>query len=218
MKKRRRIDKPFWFTDKVIREYLSLTTPYLTGRLLDAGCGKQPYRDMLQYDEYVGLEMNECMHPDVVGEVTDMHMFRCEEFDSVLSNQVLEHVHDFRKATHEFWRVLKPGGYLCVTVPFIARLHGTPHDYWRFSEFGIRYFLESNGFDVVLVEPMGGFFTTQCYLWLFFIFEKTARCRLTRYMCMILMVLLNPLFWLIHRLDRDRTTPFNYIALARKPK
>lgn len=216
MRSRYPLTSPWWFTDKVLRRYLVRSVPYLTGRLLDAGCGRRPYRDMLKCDEYVGLEFFVNFTPDIVGDVRNMKMIEDESFDSVLSNQVLEHVDDVGRAMTEMHRVLKPGGHLCVTVPFISRLHDMPSDYWRFSPSGLRYLLEKYHFEIVLIEPMGGFLTTQCYLWQFYIYERTLRSAITRNLCRIAMIVLNPLCLFLHKVDRDRTTPFNHLAIARK--
>lgn len=207
---------PWWFTDKVIRKYLAQGVPYLKGRLLDVGCGWKPYRRMFACDEYVGMEWTDACHPDVVGDVRDMKMFAAGEFDSVLCNQMLEHVDDSERALAEIQRVLKPGGHLCITVPFVGRLHCVPHDYWRFSPYGLRYLLEKTGFEVLALESMGGFWTTQCFLWSFYTYERCRRFKLLRILHAGALLLLNPLFLLIHRLDRDQTTSFNYIAIARK--
>jgi len=216
MSVQKRLTSPWWFTDKVLRKYLHRTVPYLQGRLLDAGCGSQPYRDIFQCDEYVAVDISPTFTPDIVGDLRNMEAIGNQSFDSVLSNQVLEHVDDADRVVAEMYRVLRPGGYLCVTVPFISRLHGMPHDYWRFSISGLRYLLEKHGFEVVLIEPMGGFLTTQCYLWQFYIYERTLERAATRSLCKLAMALLNPLCLFLHQLDSDRTTPFNYLGIARR--
>lgn len=216
MSARHSLTAPWWFTDKIIRKYLQRGVPYLKGRLLDAGCGSKPYSDMFECDEYVGMEMSAQFEPDILGDLRDMSMIADESFDSVLSNQVLEHVDDAERVVAEMFRVLRPGGHLCVTVPFIARLHGMPHDYWRFSTSGLRYLLEKHGFEIILLEPMGGFLTTQCYLWLFYVYERTVKYAVTRFVCKIAMIALNPFSLLLHQLDRDTTTPHNYLAVAAK--
>lgn len=207
---------PWWFTDEVNRKYLARAVPYMKGRLLDAGCGEQHYRSMFQCDEYIGIEHSARFNPDVVGDIRDMNMFSDAEFDSVLSTQVLEHVDDVDAVFSEFRRVLRPGGYLCLTVPFIARVHGEPYDFWRFSSYGIASLLAKHGFDVVFIQPMGGFLTTQCYLWLFYQYTRTRGRRTLRFLSRVFTRIANPLFLLFHRFDKDVSTPFNYIALGRK--
>ena len=216
MTAKHKITSPWWFTDKILKKYLKISVPYLKGRLLDAGCGMKPYKDMFQCDEYVGIEMSATFKPDVVGDLKNMDMFEDESFNSVLSNQVLEHIDDVEKVIAEMYRVLKPGGYLCVTVPFISRLHGMPHDYWRFSPSGLKYLLEKNGYQIITIEQMGGFLTTQIFLWQFYLYEKALKYTVTQYLYSILLAVINPFSLLLNYIDRDKTTPFNYLALARK--
>ena len=87
--------------------------------MLDAGCGAQRYKDLFAFKEFVGIEMNHTFAPDVVGDLRDMP-FEGGKFDSILNNQVLQHVDDTNAVFTEFHRVLKKGGHLCITVPFIA--------------------------------------------------------------------------------------------------
>lgn len=60
--------------------------------------------------------------------------------DGVLCSEVLEHVADFGSAINEMARVLKPGGRLLLTCPFLYPLHG-PQDYWRFTPQAFEYLL-----------------------------------------------------------------------------
>lgn len=69
-------------------------------------------------------------------------------FDAVICIQVLEHVENPLLAAKEIIRVLKPGGSLLVTVPFLAFYHGKKcrnhapdhesyPDLWRFTYQGL---------------------------------------------------------------------------------
>jgi len=214
----KKLYEPGWFTERVIRKYLQLAVPYLKGRLLDAGCGRQPYKHILLCNEYVGMEISDKFRPDIVGDIKDMSIIGSNEFDSLLSSQVIEHVDDIDLVFSEFQRILKPGGYLCLTFPFIARLHGSPYDYWRFSENGIKFLFNKYGFETVLIAPMGGFLTTQCYLWNYFIYENLAKYKVTRVLSKLLFIFLNPIFLFVHNHDKDRTTPHNYLSIAKKLK
>jgi SAM-dependent methyltransferase len=210
-----RKSEPWYATEVILRRYMDRARPYLRGRMLDAGCGAQRYKDMFEVDSYVGLEFNDDFKPDVVGDLRRMP-FSNGEFDSILNNQVLEHIDDTHSVFSEFHRVLKPGGYLCITVPFIARTHEVPHDYWRISEFGIRYLFMRYGFEEIEIRNMGGFLTTQAYLWQFWLWERLSGNRVTRLIRKPMMWMGNHMFLLLHHIDRDRTTPFNYLAIGRK--
>jgi SAM-dependent methyltransferase len=76
-------------------------------------------------------------------------------FDHILCVEVLEHVADPRAFAAELARVLRPGGTLLMTVPWSARLHHLPHDFHRFTRFGLQALLGSSGFVDVAIEERG---------------------------------------------------------------
>ncbi len=55
--------------------------------------------------------------------------------------------------------MLKPGGKLILTVPFLGRLHEEPFDYYRYTRYGLRHLLEKGGFEVVEIVPTGSIFS-----------------------------------------------------------
>lgn len=123
------------------------------GRLLDVGCGTQPYRALFEVDEYVGLELDTPMarRRGIADAYYDGHRFPYAdgEFDTVVCNQVLEHVFYPDRFISEAHRVLRLGGRLLLTVPFVWDEHEQPYDFARYSSFGLRSLLERNGFRVV---------------------------------------------------------------------
>lgn len=66
--------------------------------------------------------------------------FRDGSLDGILCSEVLEHVPEFWTALAEMARVLKPGGRLLITCPFLYPLHG-PQDYWRFTPQAFEFLL-----------------------------------------------------------------------------
>jgi ubiquinone/menaquinone biosynthesis C-methylase UbiE len=54
--------------------------------------------------------------------------FRDAAFDAIKATELLEHVPDVPRALAECRRVLRPGGHLVITVPFLERLHSDPGD------------------------------------------------------------------------------------------
>jgi SAM-dependent methyltransferase len=123
------------------------------GRLLDVGCGTQPYRVLFDVPEYIGLEIDspEARERGVADAFYDgdQFPFNDEHFDTVVCNQVLEHVFNPDRFIAETCRVLKPGGRLLLTVPFVWDEHEQPYDFARYSSFGLRSLLERNGFSVI---------------------------------------------------------------------
>jgi len=64
----------------------------------------------------------------------DLSWFESEQFDYVISDQVLEHVEgNPQDVFDESRRLLKPGGIAVHTTVFVFPIHGYPSDFWRFT-------------------------------------------------------------------------------------
>jgi|OM-RGC.v1.010864722 Methylase involved in ubiquinone/menaquinone biosynthesis len=123
------------------------------GKLLDVGCGSKPYEKFFNVSEYIGLDID---NPATRkrGQADYFYdgnkfPFGDDEFNNVLCNQVLEHVFNPEQFLLEIQRVLRPGGKLLLTVPFIWDEHEQPFDYGRYSSFGLKSLLEKTGFSVI---------------------------------------------------------------------
>jgi SAM-dependent methyltransferase len=79
-----------------------------------------------------------------------------ESFDTVLCTSVLEHVDNAEAAVGEMVRILRPGGRLLITVPFLYPTHEPPYDFWRTTHWGLRSVLERHGLEVTDVAAQGG--------------------------------------------------------------
>jgi 2-polyprenyl-3-methyl-5-hydroxy-6-metoxy-1,4-benzoquinol methylase len=135
---------------------------YLYGKCIDLGCGQAPFRRIAASvtSEYDTLDIeNRIGDLTFHADVCDMGIVADALYDSALCLQVLEHVPDPFAAMREINRVLKRGGVLVLSVPHISRLHEEPHDYYRYTKYGLRYLAEVAGFDVLSIMPTGGLFS-----------------------------------------------------------
>jgi SAM-dependent methyltransferase len=82
--------------------------------------------------------------------------FKDGTFDVILSTDVLEHVREPKQIFAEASRVLRPGGLLIMTAPQTAHLHEEPHDYFRFTKYGLAYLAQATGFSVVEIKAFAG--------------------------------------------------------------
>lgn len=154
--------QPLYLHYKPLLRVLKQKLSVLRGRVLDVGCGMQPYRALLTQGqcEYVGLDREGPLSkPDVVG-TAEALPFENAVFDHVLSTQVLEHVVDPLSALKECARVLKPRGTIVFTVPGVWPAHEVPYDYWRFTRYGVTALLERAGFAEITIEAAGGFWAS----------------------------------------------------------
>ena len=90
---------------------------------------------------------------DLVVDVRHMPEIASDSLDCVFCSGVLEHVDDVVAAVSECHRVLKAGGIFLVGVPFYQQVHRAPQDFWRFTEFGVRYLLR--GFASLDIRTIG---------------------------------------------------------------
>lgn len=96
--------------------------------------------------------------PDVQGDAERLP-FADGTFDAVICAELLEHVFDPRQVVREIRRVLRPGGRVLITVPFLVPIHGDPGDFGRYTDaFWIRV-LALLGFERVSIETQGFFWT-----------------------------------------------------------
>ncbi|MEN3001829.1 MAG: class I SAM-dependent methyltransferase [Armatimonadota bacterium] len=137
--------------------------PYYGGDILDVGCGNKPYQDWFGHIRtYVGLDIYPGEKVDVVVQPTERWPFPDSSFDVVICTQVLEHVESLQHTLNEIMRVLRPGGVLIASFPFIYNEHGEPNDFRRFSAYGARQLFSE--WDIQLVERQGGIGTTLALL------------------------------------------------------
>jgi SAM-dependent methyltransferase len=143
--------------------------PHCRGMVLDVGCGAQPYRALLDPGvRYLGIDTVEAK--DHFGyEVPETRYYAGNTWpvdegaaDVVLCTETLEHVPAPASFLAEASRCLRPGGRLILTVPFAARWHYIPYDYWRFTPSSLTQLLSEAGFTDVAVYARGNALTVAC--------------------------------------------------------
>jgi SAM-dependent methyltransferase len=143
--------------------------PYAAGRLLDVGCGDKPYAATFApyVTEYIGIEYAET-YGDSVNAIKgkadltysgDRLPFDDGTFDTVLCNQVGEHVPDPRVFFDELVRLLRVDGRLLFTVPFSFRIHSEPYDFHRFTKYALADYANRAGLHIDVLSARGGFWT-----------------------------------------------------------
>ena len=143
----------------LIRDIRNAINDYAKGALLDLGCGNKPYESLYQPKtiSQTGCDViqSDKNRVDVICPVTDLK-FPDEQFDTILCTQVLEHVFEHDKMMSEIYRVLKPGGHIILTVPFVWELHEEPFDFFRYTKHALKELFEHSGFEIDYIKPNGG--------------------------------------------------------------
>jgi len=188
-------------------------------RVLDAGAGEGQYADRFTAQRYTGVDLGigdsawNYAGLDCLADLTALP-FRDAAFDAALNVVTLEHVREPQRVLSELSRVMKPGAALLLIVPHEWEEHQIPHDYFRYTRYGVQLLIERAGLEVDCLDPVGGFFrllsrrlfnALQFFPGPFFFLAA---------LFLVPPAILAPLF---DSLDRERRFTLGYICVARKP-
>jgi SAM-dependent methyltransferase len=187
-------------------------------RVLDAGAGELNYKHFFQRHRYVGLDLGvgdaawDYSKLDVIGDLSRLP-FPNAIFDGCLNIVTLEHVKEPAQVIRELGRTIVDGGRLLLVAPHEWEEHQQPHDYFRYTRYGLRYLLEQAGFREIEIRPVGGFF------------QLMARRLLNGLqffpgpLMLVAAVFLVPpavVMWVLAPLDKEKNFTLGYICLATK--
>jgi SAM-dependent methyltransferase len=191
-------------------------------RVLDAGAGEGQHARYFTRQRYCGVDLAvgdaawDYSRLDAVADLAALP-FRDGAFDAALNIVTIEHLREPGAALAEIARALAPGGRLLIAAPHEWEVHQAPHDYYRYTRYGIAYLLEKAGFEAIEARAVGGYFRLLArrllnglqffsggFRWLGFILAA--------------LVLVPPALVLpfLDFLDRDRNFTLGYICTARK--
>jgi SAM-dependent methyltransferase len=140
-----------------VGRWLARQAPLVHGRLLDLGCGNQPFLPWYEPMVKEIVPVDAAPLPGVL--VVDLSAplpFPDGSFDTILCTSVLEHVDNAEQAMTEIARLLRPGGHALITVPFLYPTHEAPYDFWRCTHLGLASLIRRHGLEVASLDAQGG--------------------------------------------------------------
>lgn len=147
------------FRRTLLDEALTQRAHLMAGRVLDIGGKKLDKRGRFRPEstpasswEYLNVDPE--TDPDFLCSADAIPVDE-EVFDAVVMSEVLEHLIEPEAALAEARRVLKPGGRLLATMPFLFPVHGDPEDYQRWTRTRFEVELGRAGLVPDEVSPMG---------------------------------------------------------------
>lgn len=197
---------------------------YATGKVLDIGCGNKPYEDFFKgkVTDYIGcdIEQADLEKVDVICDATNIPL-PSNEFDTVFSTQVIEHIADHQQVLREAYRLLKPGGRIIVSGPLYWPPHDVPHDFFRFTKYGFSYILNKAGFTIETIIENGGSWATSGQSLVHSMMSSKSKHVLMRalrflYFRMKLLRIHNRLFAWLDKIDSNTDMTMNYVVVAKK--
>lgn len=161
-----KLNNPFYFLRTGLYNKIKEHSHFMKDRVMDFGCGKKPYQSLFtNAQEYIGVDYEGEGHSHK-NEMIDVFYdgkkipFADNSFDNIFCSEVLEHIFNPDEIIAELNRVLKPGGKILLTCPFVWGEHEIPVDYARYTRFALKYLMEKHGFNIVLLEKSGDYRST----------------------------------------------------------
>lgn len=221
------ITNPFYIIRKSLLKNIRSLSGNLSGKLLDFGCGSKPYKSLFHVTEYIGVDFENEGHPHD-NEQIDVYYdgrnlpFEDKYFDSVLCSEVFEHVFNLEDTLNEINRVMKMGGNILITCPFVWNEHEVPFDYARYTRFALKNILTKSGFEITHFIKSGNFITTITQLKIMYFYtafgKRWYKHFLSRVIFKFLFVLIpNLIGLLINKIYKaDDTLYLNNVLIAKK--
>ena len=227
------------FSKKILDINISKASSFASGVLLDIGCGKKPYQHHFEnvkkywaidlhervihkrrrvkvhrkLREYIDDEVNNIM-PDVIASALYLPI-RDSSVDTVLMTEVLEHIPSPEKLIVELERVLNPKGIVIFTVPFCWVLHEMPHDYLRYTKWGLRELFKNTGLEIVTIKAYGDSLFTIGSLISEIIYIKFGLNYIANIPISIFCILTHLVFIISGKIFRNEELPFGHLLIAK---
>jgi SAM-dependent methyltransferase len=191
-------------------------------RMLDAGAGEGQYAHYFKRQRYYGVDLAvgdaawDYGKLDVLADLTALP-FRAGAFHAAINVVTLEHLREPGRALTEIARTLEPGGRLLLAAPHEWEVHQAPHDYFRYTRYGLQYLLEQAGFEAIDIRAAGGYFRLVARRVLNGLQFFTGGVRWLGFLpAAILLVPPALILPFLDALDRERNFTAGYICTARK--
>lgn len=218
---------PFFFIRRSLFIHLKMLAAKQTGRLMDFGCGRKPYRNLFTHvTDYIGVDIEQTGHDHTNSQIDVFYdgkvlPFSADTFDAVFCSEVLEHVFNIEEVLPELSRVLKKDGQILITVPFCWNEHEIPYDFGRYTSFGIKHLLEKHGFSIIEIHKSGHFSQVISQLLSLYVYEvikSAVKPKTLHYLLSMLWIVpIHVIGGIISCiLPRNRSLFFNNVVLARK--
>ncbi len=187
----------FDFQFSTIYSKLKKKLPYLQNNILDVGCGNSPFKHLLDSSntKYYGLDIDESNNFNYSR--TDITYFNgvdipfdSEYFDNIICTEVLEHTQNPVRLINEMERVLKKNGTIILSVPWSARNHYIPYDYYRYTETTLSI-LFSN-FTKVYIKPRGTDVTVIVNKIIVIYFRQFKKLQISNFKLLLQFIILAP--------------------------
>ena len=184
---------------------------------IGAGGGVNSLLDKFSHENnfrVISFDVDEAKNPDILGDLCT-YDFLDRKFDFVVCSEVIEHLHSPHMGINNIHSVLKSGGKLILSTPFILPIHDRPHDYYRFTKFGLQYLLRN--FKQVEIKERNSYFEAIDVLWVRLIQVNSPNASLLcRVVFPVIFYLKNPLSKFLSKIFKIDDMTTGYVVTAIK--
>lgn len=163
---------------KWIYNWIKKNLSYAHWKVLDFWCWEKPYKNILNFDEYIWVDFQKSGHDNSQNQVDFFWdwkklPFTDNEFDCIITTEVFEHIFNIDETLIELNRVLKKWWKIIATIPFVIHEHEIPYDYARYTSYWIQSLLEKNWFKILKNEQYWSYFDVILQLSVWFLWKIT---------------------------------------------
>lgn len=123
--------------------------------VLDVGAGRGDFKPIFSKHAYLGLDVYPYPEINLAVDLIQTTPFENASFDLVVLANVIEHVYEYRTLVKQCALLLKPGGRLLITVPFLLKLHQEPVDFHRYTRYALLQLAVEAGLEI---EQLDGYY------------------------------------------------------------
>jgi len=146
----------------IFKKFRNLVVMENKRKILDVGCGFKPWFSLFDRDkvEYIGIDFDkEKSSADFVGSAEKLPFSDSDNnFDALIYSETLEHVENLPQALKEMRRVIKNGGLVFISSPFIFPEHGIPYDFQRLTKYFYKNIFKND--EIIILKESNSSFST----------------------------------------------------------
>jgi SAM-dependent methyltransferase len=141
-----------------LKQFFNLLTP--KELIIDLACGLRPYAPLYKskFSRTIGIEHPDSPFPKNSIDIyclADAIPMESNTADVILATEMLHDMAEPTAVLDEIFRIVKPGGYLILTTPFLVPIVDGRYDHYRYTRYGLDYLLKKSGFEVEKTEQVG---------------------------------------------------------------
>lgn len=160
------------------------------------------------------FDIDPIRQPDIVGDITTYQFEK--QYNAIFMMEVLEHIPEPGQAVQNLKTALKPNGQLIMSTPFIFGIHDRPHDYYRYTKYGLEYLLRD--FTDVNIKARNSWAEALCVALARMCIEPGLLPKLFSPIAVIVALIHYPLAWALGKIVKSDSMTTGYIVRARKEK